>query len=101
MKSVRRLAELICLAILATGASAKAHPEVDGTSPGQVAQSPARDAGGLERDVPFPSKPVDEARRDAASMNVAELSGGPTGALLAGAALLTAAVILVAVLVRW
>jgi len=103
----RRVAELICLTILGTGDSAKAHSEDDRTSPCQVASIPAPGAGGPEQSaVPtqvtrFASKPVDEARRDAASMEFAGLSGGPTGALLAAAALFTAAAILLAVLVGW
>jgi hypothetical protein len=44
---------------------------------------------------------VDQARRVAASISFLELSGGLTGTLLAGAALITALAIILAVFIPW
>jgi hypothetical protein len=109
MTRIRRLAELICLGVLATSASAKALSDSSKTSPDQVARNPAPDPGAPEyldqkvhaHRTPVTTETVDEARRDAASMSSIEFSGGPTGTLLAGAALLTAVAIVLAVLVPW
>jgi hypothetical protein len=44
---------------------------------------------------------VDEARREAASQSLEEFSGGPTGILLTGAALVAAVAFLLAVVFPW
>ena len=109
MIRIRRWAAVICLAILATSVSAKALTESDKISRGRVAQDsvPGRgtpknlDPTVPEQSTPFISKPVDKARRVAASISFLELSGGPTGTLLAVAALLTGLAILLAAFVPW
>jgi hypothetical protein len=51
--------------------------------------------------IPPASRPVEDARREATSPRIEDISGGPTGALLTGAALLAAGALILAVLFPW
>jgi hypothetical protein len=109
MSRARPFAELSFLAILAIGASPKGDPGSGMTSLDQVARlwiPDGAEPGLLNRATlaertPLDSKPVDETRREAASKDLKEFSGGPTGTLLIGAALLAAVALILAVVIRW
>jgi len=109
MTRVRRLAKLVCLGVLATSASSKALPESEHPTPDQVTRHSAPAPVFLEpldttipvERAPFIAEPVDQARREAGAAGFVEFSGGPTGTLLAAAALLSAVTIILAVLVPW
>jgi hypothetical protein len=102
-------AGLVFLVVLAASASPEVHPGSGSTSLVQVARVLAPvgpDSGLLNRvtlvnSIPLAPKPVDEARREAGSKSLEEFSGGPTGALLIGAALLAAIAVILAVVIPW
>jgi hypothetical protein len=109
MNRVRPFAGLIFLAFLGANASPRALPGSGGVPRVQVAQVRAPHGPDLEllnlttplKGTPIPVKPVDDALQDAASESFKDMSGGPTGTILIGAALVAAAALLLAVAIRW
>lgn len=104
MNRVRPFAELLILAALATGASPKVLPGSEGAPRVQVPVGP--DLGPLDRATP--AEPIflactspDEARGEAGSAGAGALSGGSVGTLIAGAALLAAVALILAVVIPW
>ena len=109
MARARPFAGLMFLTVLVASASLEAHPGSGRTSLVQVAQVLAPqgpDLGLLNRasrvePLPLASRPVDEARREAASVLLEDFSGGSAGTFLVGAALLAAVALLLAAVIPW
>lgn len=105
----RPFAGLLFLAVLAASAFPDLPPRSGRTTLVQVARVSApegSDPGLLNRatpaePLPLASRPVDEARREAASMTFRDFSGGPAGTLLIGAGLLAAVALILAVVIPW
>ena len=105
MNLIRLFVGLSFLAVLTASASPELRSGVAGSSVVQVArvmvpQGPS--LGLLTRatpaeSLPLATRPVDEARRDAASTSLEEFSGGPTGTLLIAASLMAAIALILAV----
>lgn len=109
MSRARSFAGLLLFGVLAASAAFRVHAGSEETLPDQaprVTARPVPDPGTLIRAIPaggdfHASRPLDEARRAAASKSFADLSGGPTGMLLVGTALLAAGALLLAVFIPW
>ena len=109
MSPARPFAGLIVLAILTVSASPEARPGSEDASLVQVArvlvpQGPKLgllNRANLAEPLPLAARPVDEARRDAASLGLEEFSGGPAGTLLIAASLIVAVALILAVVFSW
>lgn len=109
MNRATPFAALLFLTLVAASTSSEVQTGPDSRSVGQVARIPAPgepDLARLDRAIPvesppLASNPVDEALQAAASTSVKEFSGGPTGALLIGVALVAAIALLLAVAIPW
>ena len=107
LNRARPFAGLLFLAVLAASAFLEVPPGSGTTNLIQVARASALerpDPGLLNRatlvePLPLASRPVDEARREAASISFKDFSGGPAGTLLIGAALLAAVALILAVVI--
>jgi hypothetical protein len=109
IRGARPFAGLLFLSVLAASAPPEVPMRSGRTTLVQVARVSApegADFGLLNRatlaePLPLASRPVDEARRDAASMTFKEFSGGPAGTLLIGAGLLAAVALILAAVIPW
>ena len=103
MSRVRPFAGLLLFGVLAASAAFRVHTGSEEAPPVQAARTgaPRGPAPGILIRAAPASRPVDEARRAAASMSFAELSGGPTGILLISAAVLAAVALVLAVFMPW
>lgn len=98
MTLVRSFAGLMFLVALTASASPEAGPGSGNVSPVQVARV---NRANPAEPLPLAARPVDEARRDAASTSLDEFSGGSVGTLLIAASLLAAVALILAVVVSW